>query len=163
VTTQLRAATADDAEFLAEVLFQAFTWRGQPDGLGRAGLRQRPEIWHYVAGWPRAGDAGRVAVVDGHPAGAAWWRTFDERDRGYGWVADDVPELSMGVAPAHRGRGLGGQLLDALVADAREAGLPGLSLSVEDGNDRARALYEHRGFVLAGRDGDSDTLLLRLR
>ena len=41
--------------------------------------------------------------------------------------------------------------------------LTGLSLSVEDGNDRARALYESYGFVVVGREGNSDTMLLALR
>jgi ribosomal protein S18 acetylase RimI-like enzyme len=36
-----------------------------------------------------------------------------------------------------------------------------VSLSVEDGNDRARALYESLGFVPVGREGGSDVLLLR--
>ena len=162
MTAQLRPASADDAAFLAEMLFEAFAWQGAPDDLDLEGLRLRPEIWHYVEGWPRAGDGGRVAEVDGQPVAAAWWRTFDGADRGYGFVSAEVPELSMGVAPTHRGQGLGGVLLDTLVADARAADLPGLSLSVEDGNDRARALYERRGFVVVGRDGDSDTMLLRL-
>ncbi|WP_316316432.1 GNAT family N-acetyltransferase [Clavibacter michiganensis] len=38
---------------------------------------------------------------------------------------------------------------------------PDVSLSVEDGNDRARALYDSLGFVAVGREGGSDVLLLR--
>jgi ribosomal protein S18 acetylase RimI-like enzyme len=36
-----------------------------------------------------------------------------------------------------------------------------VSLSVEDGN-RARRLYERAGFVVVGRSGTSDTMLVHL-
>ena len=36
-----------------------------------------------------------------------------------------------------------------------------MSLSVEDGNTGARMLYERVGFRTVGRNGDSDTLLVR--
>jgi ribosomal protein S18 acetylase RimI-like enzyme len=49
----------------------------------------------------------------------------------------------------------------ALVDAIRASGAPGVSLSVEDGNDRARALYASLGFVPVGREGGSDVLLLR--
>ncbi|RIJ09472.1 GNAT family N-acetyltransferase, partial [Clavibacter michiganensis subsp. insidiosus] len=52
-------------------------------------------------------------------------------------------------------------LLVALVDAVRASGAPAVSLSVEGGNDRARALYESLGFVAVGREGGSDVLLLR--
>lgn len=45
-----------------------------------------------------------------------------------------------------RGRGVGTSLLDAVVRRARTRGLDHVRLDVVDGNDRARALYERRGF-----------------
>jgi ribosomal protein S18 acetylase RimI-like enzyme len=82
-------------------------------------------------------------------------------DPGYGFVAADVPEITIAIRAAHRGRGLGGALLDAVLTQARERGLRAVSLSVEDGN-RARRLYERAGFVVVGRSGTSDTMLLDL-
>ena len=52
-------------------------------------------------------------------------------------------------------------MLGELVAAVRASGAPAVSLSVEDGNDRARALYASLGFVPGGREGGSDVLLLR--
>jgi GNAT superfamily N-acetyltransferase len=86
---------------------------------------------------------------------------YADDDRGYGYVAADVPELGMALVPAARGRGLGRRMLVVLVEAVRASGAPGVSLSVEDGNDRARALYESLGFLPAGRVGGSDVLLLR--
>jgi ribosomal protein S18 acetylase RimI-like enzyme len=76
-------------------------------------------------------------------------------------VAEDVPEASIGVAPAWRGQGIGTALLDELIVRARAHGLRGISLSVEDGN-RARVLYERAGFRVVGREGNSDVMLLTL-
>ena len=97
----------------------------------------------------------------GTPVGAVWARTFPADDPGYGHVDPQVPELTVGVLPGHRGRGVGGALLDAVVGLAARSGVDRLSLSVEDGN-HAAALYASRGFVTVGREGDSDTMVLRL-
>ncbi|WP_259358861.1 GNAT family N-acetyltransferase [Brevibacterium sediminis] len=80
---------------------------------------------------------------------------------GYGWVAADIPELSMAVLPDHQGQGIGGALLDTVCALARMSGFPAVSLSVEDGNGAAK-LYADHGFVSVGRNGDSDVLVRKL-
>lgn len=80
---------------------------------------------------------------------------------GYGWVAADIPELSIAVLPDHQGQGIGGTLLDAVCSLARMSGFPAVSLSVEDGNGAAK-LYTDHGFDSVGRSGDSDILVRRL-
>ena len=155
----VRDAGAEDVEALTEALLAAMNW-----GETRATREQvlaDPHLSHYVDGWPRPGDSGVVAVEDGAAVGAAWWRTFDADDAGYGYVAPDVPEVSIGVQATHRGRGIGTALLRALVERAAAEGRRALSLSVEDGN-AARRLYERTGFVVVGRNGGSDTMLLSL-
>ena len=119
-----------------------------------------PNSAHYVAGWPRPGDRGVVAEA-GQPVGAAWLRTFSPEDPGYGFVEAAVPELSVGVVPGWRGRGVGTRLLEALLAQARAQGLAAVSLSVEPDNPALR-LYERFGFVAVGDVGGSLTMLLRL-
>ena len=121
-----------------------------------------PELAHYVTDWMRGGDAGVIAHVDGVPAGAAWWRTFTSTDPGFGYVADDIPELGLAVCEPYRGQGLARALMVALLARARALGIASVSLSVEDGNVAARSLYERLGFATVGRVGDSDTMVLVL-
>lgn len=50
------------------------------------------------------------------------------------------------VDPAHRGRGIGGAALAALMDNARRAGFAALHLEVMLENKRAQALYERLGF-----------------
>jgi ribosomal protein S18 acetylase RimI-like enzyme len=154
-----RAAAPADEPFLREMLWLAYNWRDQtvaadhwpdPDGPRR-----------YVEGFGRPGDAGVIAEEDGVPAGAAWYRLLPEADAGYGYVADDIPELTIGVAAAHRGKGVAAELLERLKARAAADGLRGVSLSVEPDN-HALKLYERAGFEPAGGSGGSITLLARL-
>ncbi|MFC9331973.1 GNAT family N-acetyltransferase [Kitasatospora sp. NPDC057015] len=157
---RVRPATGGDADFLAEVLLQAFNWDGPRFTL--AEILRTPHFAHYVTGWPRVGDFGVVAEDDaGRPIGAAWARTFPADAPGYGHIAPEVPELTIGVLPGHRGLGVGSALLDALVDMAAGSSVDRLSLSVEDGNPAAR-LYTDRGFRPVGREGESDTMVLRL-
>jgi ribosomal protein S18 acetylase RimI-like enzyme len=157
---RLREAGPSDGDALAAAVVEAVDWRGLGDiGLDR--VLAVPELAHYVTGWPRPGDFGTVAVSGADVVGAAWARLFPDDDPGYGFVAADVPELTIAIRAAHRGRGLGGTLLGAVLAQARERGHRAVSLSVEDGN-RARRLYERAGFVVVGRSGTSDTMLLAL-
>lgn len=158
---EIREATAEDAGFLLDMLVEACNWNGEQRAT-RRDVEADPHLRHYVSGWPRMQDFGVVAVDDeGAPVGGAWARTFSPRDPGYGYVAADVPEISMAVVASWRGRGVGRRLLQALVDAAREQGWRALSLSVEDGN-RAAQLYRAAGFTAVGRNGSSDTMLLNL-
>jgi GNAT superfamily N-acetyltransferase len=50
------------------------------------------------------------------------------------------------VVPAARERGIGGALLDAVLATARAAGCAAIDLEVDAAHARAARLYERRGF-----------------
>ena len=86
-----------------------------------------------------------VVAEDGPPVGAAWLRLLPEQDPGYGSVDEETPELSIGVVPTHRGRGIGSLLLEALIEASRGQRYAALSLSGEPDNP-ARRLYERHGF-----------------
>ena len=158
---ELRDATTDDLDFLYDMLVEAFNW----DGSARFTRNEVIADAHtslYLDGWRRSDDFGLVAVEVGVRLGAIWARALPAATPGYGYVADDIPELGMGVAPAHRGKGVGSALLAGCIERARGIGWRALSLSVEDGNVAARSLYERHGFVTAGRNGGSDTMLREL-
>ncbi|UZD61054.1 GNAT family N-acetyltransferase [Brevibacterium sp. JSBI002] len=121
-----------------------------------------------VKGADYAESAGESPAVGGADEGTASTTAADLTPTddqmpftGYGWVAADIPELSMAVLPDHQGQGIGGALLDTVCALARMSGFPAVSLSVEDGNGAAK-LYADHGFVSVGRNGDSDVLVRKL-
>lgn len=157
----IREATDEDLGILTAAALEAMNWSGEIRFTYEQ-FMSTPELSHYLAGWPRAGDFGVVAEMpEGTPVGAAWCRIFPVDDAGYGFVAPDIPELTIGVLAGNRGWGAGTALMEGLIAQGSARGLRAISLSVEDGN-RARLLYERLGFRKVGRNGGSDTLLLEL-
>lgn len=159
----LRDATAEDVDLLTGLLVDSVNWTGETR-VTASDITGDAHLARYLVDWPRPTDVGTVAVGDaGAPLGAAWARLFTPDAPGYGFVAPDVPELGMAVLAGARGRGVGHALLDACVGQVRDRGWRAVSLSVEDGNDVARNLYERAGFEVVGREGGSDTMLLSLR
>jgi ribosomal-protein-alanine N-acetyltransferase len=68
------------------------------------------------------------------------------------WCVVDQAELAnLAVAAEARGLGIGGHLLDAAMAAARQAGCESMHLEVRESNAAARALYASRGCAEVGR------------
>ena len=146
----IRRASRSDVPFLRDMLRHAYYWRwGSLDSI--PGSR-------YVEGWGRPGDAGVIALDQGFPVGAAWYRLFRPDAPGYGFVDDKTPELTIAVVPSRRGRGIGEQLLSSLLERARAEGHDSVSLSVERGSAAVR-LYERFGFDTVRED--DDTVVMR--
>ena len=152
-----RPAGAGDLAFLATMLGEAAVWRPDKPTPSGAEVMADPRYSMYLAGWPRPGDHGLVAEDTG-PVGAAWFRTYTEADHGHGFVAEDVPELSIAVIASHRNRGIGRQLLGELLDACAVQGVRAVSLSVAEKNP-ARHLYESVGFVLVDQHGHSCTMV----
>jgi ribosomal protein S18 acetylase RimI-like enzyme len=153
----VRAVRADDLPFLWDMGWEATAVDPGMRALGREAALALPSVRKYLSGWGRAGDAGVVGLdEDGRRLGAAWYRLFPPDDPACGFVASDVPELSIGVRDGARGRGVGGALLEALLSAAREQGYRAVSLSVDRQNP-ARRLYERVGFRDAGISDPSES------
>jgi ribosomal protein S18 acetylase RimI-like enzyme len=152
-----RPAGAEDFDFLATMLGEAAVWRPDKRTPTADQVLADPRYAMYLAGWPRPGDYGLVAEQDG-PLGAAWYRTHTEMSHGYGFVAEDVPELSIAVVASRRHEGIGRRLLVGLIEASVAQGHPALSLSVNDSNP-ARALYESVGFQPVEHHGSSWTMI----
>jgi ribosomal protein S18 acetylase RimI-like enzyme len=142
--------------FLRDMLHHAYYWKErQPDaGPGPVQL--------YVKAWGRPGDSAVVALLDGFPVGAAWYRLFTTEPVGYGFIDEHTPELAVAVVPNARGLGVGSALMRALLERAREDGYAALSLAVDRHNEGAIGLYRQFGFGQAAEAPDSLTLRLEL-
>ncbi|MCX5752153.1 MAG: ribosomal protein S18-alanine N-acetyltransferase [Candidatus Krumholzibacteria bacterium] len=97
-----------------------------------------------------------VLVEDGNVAGyAAAWIAYDE-----------IHLLSIAVIPAARRRGLGGEILRAVMERGKARGALRIILEVREGNASARAFYRMHGFVEIGTrrryysDTDEDAIIM---
>ncbi|MFV1995305.1 MAG: N-acetyltransferase family protein, partial [Verrucomicrobiales bacterium] len=61
-----------------------------------------------------------------------------------------IPLLGIGLADAFQGEGLGPQMMELLIDDARAAGREGIELTTMQDNDRAFSLYKRAGFSYTG-------------
>ena len=137
----IRLLRKEDEPFLWEMLAQA---AHEPT---TQAVMEHPLIARYVKGWGRGGDLGFIAIESSgdKPVGAAWLRLWTGDDKGFGYVDDATPELSVAVLPEHRGKGIGTQLLVRLL-EAAKASHASVSLNVRSDNPALR-LYERLGFV----------------
>jgi ribosomal-protein-alanine N-acetyltransferase len=122
----------------------------------------------HAASFPDAWDAVAITKLLGTPGTFA----FHHHD---GFVmaraaAGEAEILTLAVAPAARGRGLGRALLEPAIAKAHALGAQTMFLEVGADNPHALALYAGLGFAKVGTrkayysraSGGADALVLRL-
>jgi ribosomal protein S18 acetylase RimI-like enzyme len=134
----IRKGSAADVPFMRSMLAHAYAWRVNQ-------FEAEIPLTRYVDNWGRAGDVALMATETGHRIGAAWLRLFPAESPGYGFVDDRTPELTISIVPSRRRHGVGQELLEALLARAREEGHRAVSLSVE-AESPAVGFYRRHGF-----------------
>jgi ribosomal protein S18 acetylase RimI-like enzyme len=157
-----RLSAHADPAFLAEMLYEAVNWRddGAEERPALDTVLSVPENVRYVTEWGRPGDVALYALDRrDEPVGAAWLRLFTAAEPGYGYVADDIPELAIAVYPEFRGQRVGTLLLGSVIARAERDRTRAISLSVNRDNP-VRHLYARYGFEVVGESGDAMTMLL---
>ena len=139
----IRAAGPDDRAFvldLAErlVSFDVPHWREKPELV--EGDRRALAQWFDAR---KNDEALFIAELDGAPAGCAFLVTlvdyFNERPHAHLSV--------LAVTASAEGKGVGSALLDHAVSWAKSRKSDRLTLSALVTNNRARALYERKGFA----------------
>ncbi|HYE73887.1 MAG TPA: GNAT family N-acetyltransferase [Blastocatellia bacterium] len=158
ITFSIRRLTTDDQSFLWEMLYQAlYVPSGQPPFPRE--IVYQPEIAKYVLDWGKQDDIGFVVVDNSttKTVGAVWIRLFSADNKGYGYVSDDIPELSIAILPDYRNQGIGTALLKHLIKDISTK-YSGLSLSITSSNPAVR-LYRRIGFVIFEENAASLTMI----
>jgi len=159
-----RLSARADPAFLAEMLYECVYWLddGAEERPPLDALLARPEMARYITGWGRSGDVALCALdARDEPIAAGWYRRFTAAEPGFGYVADDIPELRIACYPEARRQRVGSLILGALIARAERDCERGLSLSVHRDNP-AKRLYARLGFEVVAQPGDTLTMLLDL-
>lgn len=136
----MRPATRPDAGAIAEIYNEGILGR---EATFETELRDGRDIETWIAAAPR--HPLLVASEEGTVAG--WARTMPYSDRP---AYAGVVECSVYVAHERRGRGLGGQLLDALAVAAQIRGRWKLTGKLFAENEASARLVRSRGFREVG-------------
>lgn len=142
---QVRRVSSDEWTVLCDVRLRALADAPDAFGTTHAEARSRPDEWWrtWAATSAESESQAMMLAWDGDDAvGIAGVFATDDR----AWQV-----ISMWVEPRARGRGAGHALLEAVIGWARaHDSSRAIRLSVTDGNDGARRLYERYGFVDTG-------------
>ncbi|MEV4686943.1 GNAT family N-acetyltransferase [Microbacterium sp. LWH3-1.2] len=130
----VRRATVDDADVVARLLHD-FNTEFDTDTPGPFVLAER--LRRLLA------DGQTLALLGGEPASGVALLTL----RPNVWYPGPVALLDeMYVVPDARGGGIGGAIVDRLIADCRRDGVSAIEINVDQADVDAQRFYERHGF-----------------
>lgn len=134
----IRKARPDEATLLGEIGYAA--WAASAFAANDAGRVDRERLQAEFRGFFDTNAAlALVAELDGHAVG---WGAREH---------DDQRISDLWMAPAAQGKGIGGQLLAALICEIRAAGYALVELETLAQNEKAIAFYHRHGFSIVWR------------
>jgi ribosomal-protein-alanine N-acetyltransferase len=148
---------------LPETTLREMTWRDIPALSALEPALFADDAWSEGTWWAELAGRPRRSYVIGEQSGTVVG--YAGVDCG-GEVAD---VMTIAVAPAAQGQGLGTLLLHWLIAEARRAGAEHLMLEVRADNVVAQRLYSAAGFASLSvrrryyQPGDVDALIMRMQ
>lgn len=121
-----------------------------------------PQVEAYIKDFgSRKDDYCLIAELDSKIIGAVWARIISGDIKGYGYIDDSTPELAVSLFKAYRNRGIGAQLMSAMIKHLRDSGYKQVSLNVKKENYAVK-LYKKMGFEIIGEDHEDYLMLLKL-
>jgi ribosomal-protein-alanine N-acetyltransferase len=155
-----REIIKSDYEFLREILYDAL-FIPEDEKPPDKTVVDLPEISKYINKWGLSSDFGIIVHMNEQPVGAIWGRLFNNNNKGYGFVDENTPELTMAVKSEHRNQGIGESLISRFFQLARDKGYEFLSLSVDKRN-RACNFYLRQGFRIVGELDSAYTMRMEI-
>ena len=145
---KIRKIKDSELDFLSQMLYVAlFVPKGQ-DPLPKE-IIETESISKYISNWNKDKyDIALVVEIENKLVGAIWGRMFDEANKGFGFIDNGIPELSMAVLPKFQNKGIGLEMLNTIFSSYLEMGIKEISLSVYKENYVYR-LYKKVGFKVS--------------
>jgi RimJ/RimL family protein N-acetyltransferase len=130
---ELRDATSRDEDFLKSCIREAYHEFPRLLARGEATLEVAAENDYERVD----GGFAHIAVLDGHPVGAAWWLPSEE---------PGVLTVAYFVQPQARGQGVATKMVERGLTEARRRNLRGASIKTHPDNAASIALARKLGF-----------------
>ena len=157
--TKVRPLKKSELPFLQEMLYHAIF---VPEGEAKLPkeIITQPDLAKYIANFGEGNDFCLVADHNDKTVGAIWIRTFTSANKGYGFIDGNTPELSIAVMENYQNKGIGTQLLLAMLTHLKQKPFKQVSLSVDKAN-YAYAFYQKHGFTTYS-TADKSVIMVRL-
>ena len=143
---KIKDITKDNYNFLREMLYEALYIPESEKPLPKS-IIDKPELFKYINNWGREGDIGLIAEYKRGMIGAIWARIFSKDQKGYGFIDEKTPEISMAVKKQYRNKGIGNKLMLKILDKIKSKGYNSISLSVDKRN-KAVNFYKRFGFEI---------------
>ena len=158
----IRKLNRTESDFLADMLYEAIFIPEGHDPLPKEVIKDK-SLSKYVEKWGKDKfDIALVMEFNNQLVGAIWGRLLTSENKGFGYVDDNIPELSMAVKNEYRNQGIGTKLIKAIVSEYQKIGVKYLSLSVDKAN-KAINLYKRLGCEIVAETETSWTMNKRIK
>ncbi len=160
IDVNIRDIAQHEIPYLESFLYEAIFI---PEGVEKPGkdILNLPELKVYIEDFGKATDLCFVADYKGTLVGAIWTRLFSVQDKGFGFIDEQTPEMSMSVKENYRQQGIGKQLLATMIKKLKRLEYKQVSLSVDRANF-AMDMYLKSGFEIVSSDTKSAIMVKRL-
>ena len=138
--------------FLEEMLYEAIYIPQNQKPLPKE-IVFNPELYKYIQNWGRDGDLGFITLQYKEMVGAIWVRFFSQKNKGYGYISEEIPELCMAVKKEYQSQGIGSKLMKKMIEELKNRKVEGISISVDKRN-RAFNFYKRMGFYIVSQNKD---------
>jgi ribosomal protein S18 acetylase RimI-like enzyme len=157
---EIRKIQKNEIHLLKHFLYDAIFQKDDTNPLPKD-IIYEPKINIYIKDFGQKHDLCLVAIVEDNIVGAVWTRVFLKPNRGFGYVDDHTPELSISINKEYRNKGIGTKLMENMLFALKKDGYKQVSLSVQKENPAYR-IYEKLGFRIVKEKEKDVTMAYRL-
>jgi len=142
----------EEFHLLKDFVYEAIYQRDEQNLLPRS-IIEKPEIKVFYNDFGKADDNCLVAVIDSKIIGAVWTRIISGDIKGFGNIDAQTPEFAISLYKEYRGKGIGTQLMLAMLQLLKEKGYNKTSLAVQKDNYAVK-VYQHVGFKIVNESNE---------
>lgn len=154
----IREMRREEYPLLEEFLYQAI-FQKDPENLIPREEIEKPTLRVYIDDFgEKPDDYCLCAEEDGVVVGAVWVRIIP----GFGSVDDRTPEFAISLLPEARGKGIGTELMRAMIRHLKVRGYEKTSLAVQKANYAVR-MYKKVGFEIIGENEEEYIMIHKLQ
>lgn len=154
----IREMQREEYPLLKEFLYQAI-FQKDPENLIPREEIEKPTLRVYIDNFgEKPDDYCLCAEEDGVVVGAVWVRIIP----GFGSVDDRTPEFAISLLPEARGKGIGTELMRAMIRHLKVRGYEKTSLAVQKANYAVR-MYKKVGFEIIDENEEEYIMIHKLQ